>query len=259
MNQQYRQKIEEINQPSYNNATIEMNTVYKEQKATLNAYHGLIALIYLHYSINGLLAVKGAVKRAILNEVNSELDKIYKDLGDIEEKTDRLILSAQYQDLYNQTSKVTNGMLNKRLSIPKLSPTQIDKAVNTPIDGELFSSRIWKNKEDLVNKLKKCLDEILKGKITIDQAGKEIENIFGVTAYESKRLLETELSRIGTQASIDTCKLLGIKKHMWSATFENTCKECIALDGTVFDIEDKKAPSIPKHPSCRCVFIPWIE
>lgn len=236
-----------------------MNAVYKEQKATLNAYHGLIALIYLHYSINGLLTVSMAKKRAILNEVNSELDKIYKSLGEIEEKTDRLILSTQYQDLYNQTSKVANGMLNKRLSMPKLSLAQIDKTVNTPIDGELFSDRIWKNKENLISKLKKYLDEILKGKITIDQAGKEIENIFGVTAYESKRLLETELSRVGTQASIDTCKLLCIKKHMWSATFENTCEECIALDRKIFDIEDKEAPSIPRHPFCKCLWVPWIE
>ncbi|MFA7122146.1 MAG: minor capsid protein [Bacilli bacterium] len=50
----------------------------------------------------------------------------------------------------------------------------------------------------------------------------------------------------------------GITKVQWlMAGHENTCTDCEALNGQIFDID--KAPSIPHHPMCRCTLLPVIE
>lgn len=42
-----------------------------------------------------------------------------------------------------------------------------------------------------------------------------------------------------------------------AAGHANTCEECAALDGQIFDID--KAPTFPLHPFCRCTWLPVIE
>ncbi len=52
-------------------------------------------------------------------------------------------------------------------------------------------------------------------------------------------------------------KALGVEKVMWVAEDDSkTCKDCKALDGKIFPLEE--AP--PKlHPNCRCYYIPVRE
>lgn len=63
-------------------------------------------------------------------------------------------------------------------------------------------------------------------------------------------------------ASIEGAKLRysqhGIRKVEWlTAGHDNTCDQCAALNGKVFDIA--QAPPCPLHPMCRCTLLPVIE
>lgn len=50
----------------------------------------------------------------------------------------------------------------------------------------------------------------------------------------------------------------GVTQVEWlTAGHDNTCADCAALNGQVFDID--KAPPIPHHPMCRCTLLPVIE
>lgn len=50
----------------------------------------------------------------------------------------------------------------------------------------------------------------------------------------------------------------GVTRVEWlTAGHENTCAQCQALNGKIFDIA--QAPPIPLHPMCRCTLLPVIE
>jgi SPP1 gp7 family putative phage head morphogenesis protein len=227
-----------------------MRPVYKKQKKALDEFEAVVGMLYMHYAINGLIKPNKAQKQAILAEVGPKLDKIYNDIGSNEIDTVTDILKSSYEDMHKQYHAMYDNISQS------LSPKDIDIAINQPINGELFSDRIWKNKEDLVKKLRQAINDIMRGNTTIDQAGKMIEKIFNVQAYESKRLLETELCRVQAQAVKNIAQALDMKL-MWSATFENSCKHCMELDGQIFDID--KVPSLPQHPNCHCILLPLVE
>jgi SPP1 gp7 family putative phage head morphogenesis protein len=144
-------------------------------------------------------------------------------------------------------------MLNKKINSP--SQNDIKKAINKKIDGKLFSDRIWDNKDKLLKKVKRLINDVLNGKMTIDEAGDYIKKVFGSSAKDSYRLMITEVMRAQAQASIEAAKRLGVKRHMWNAKFENTCERCKKRHGKKFDIDDKNAPEIPLHPYCKCIWV----
>jgi SPP1 gp7 family putative phage head morphogenesis protein len=205
-------------------------------------------MLFLKYAVDGLLKPNSRQKRAILAQIGRELDKVYNELATNEVETIADILKDCYIDIYIQYGPILNVNYAK--------PSHIDRVINTPIDGTLFSDRIWKNKDALLRRLNKAINDIMYGKTTIDMAGKQISRIFNVSAYESKRLLETEITRVQAQASKNIAEALDVRV-MWSATFENTCEICAKLDSKIFDID--AAPAIPVHPHCRCILLPLVE
>lgn len=251
MDKKQRQQMEQINQKVFTFSGVQMQTVYNKQKTALNEINAAIGQLYLMYAVNGYIVANRLKKRIIVNEFNQRLKAIYSNLGNSEASNVKNILFNDYSNVYKGLS-IFFGEPN-----PDITDRVIEKAINATINGELYSDRIWKNKDKLTKLLKKALKNILNGDLTVDEAGKQIRNIFNVTAYDSQRLLNSEVTRILGQASTDLCKQLDIEKQIWSATFENSCKECIALDGKIFKVG--KAPDLPVHSNCRCLLLPYIE
>jgi SPP1 gp7 family putative phage head morphogenesis protein len=246
MDKKKRQQQEKASKKVFDVAVIGMRPVYKKQKKALDEFEAVIGMLYIHYAVNGFIKPNKAQKQAILAGIGPKLDKIYNSLGSNEVDTITDILKSSYEDMHKQYHAMYDNISQS------LSPKDIDIAINQPINGELFSDRIWKNKEELVKKLRQSINDIIRGKTTIDEAGKQTEKIFNVQAYQSKRLVETEITRIQAQAMKNIAKILGTKV-MWSATFENSCEYCIKLDGKVFDID--KVPDIPAHSNCKCILL----
>lgn len=247
-----QKQIENINGQAINSADSKMVNVYKKQKQAMQEIIAFIALLYFHYEINGSLKINRAQKAAIFQQFNTKLIRIYNDLGNAEKDTLTDILKSNYKFLYDETFDIYNIY---HVSKPVLIEQDIMAAVLIPIDGELYTERIWKNKEKTFNLLKKATDSILNDDVPNDIAKQNIENIFNLTAFDTERLMTSEDTRVRAQASDDIAKVLGIKKHIWSAAFENTCKHCRELHGKEFNIDDKSAPTIPLHAHCRCMWI----
>lgn len=245
----HRSQVEEINILNYEAALSQMQHVYKKQKDSLNQILAFIGLLYMSYSVDGLIKINKYQKAFILQDIYSKLQPIGQELGKYEANEITDILNKAYENTYIKNAYLVGVKINTP------STENIKNAVKSKINGELFSNRIWNNKDDLITRIKKSINMILNGRTTIDQAGKQIEKTFNINAYQSHRLLVTELSRVQAQASIDMAKAAGIKEHMWSATFEHSCDHCVELDGQVFKINDKEAPSIPAHPNCRCLWV----
>lgn len=249
-------QIENVNGQAINSADNKINAVYSKQKQAMQEIETFIALLYFHYEINGSMKLSRAQKQAIFKELNTKLIRIYNELTSSEKETLINILTSNYKFLYDETFDVYNiGNVKK----PSITEQEIMAAVMLPIAGEVFTDRIIKNYNKTINLLKKSFKNMVNGDIPSDVAKKQIEDIFGVTAYDTSRLSTSENTRVLAQASNDVCKVLGIKKHIWCATFENSCKHCTELHGQEYYISDRKAPTIPLHSNCKCFWVPSLK
>lgn len=248
-------QVENINSQAINTTDDKMNTVYMKQKQAMQEIMSFIALLYFHYEVNGSIKLNKTQKAIVFKELNSKLIRIYNELTSTEKETLTNVLSENYKFLYNELFNIYN--ING-IQKPLITEQEIMTAVLMPIAGKIFTDRIVVDKTKTIGLLKKSFKNIVNGNVDSETAKKQIENVFAITAYDTQRLANSENTRVSAQASNDVCTTLGIKKHIWRATFENTCAKCRKLDGKPFNIDDKEAPTQPLHANCRCYFEPII-
>lgn len=232
----------------------EMKPVYKAQKAELDALEVLVGALFIKYSIDGLLKMTSKQKADI--GIKNVLKSMGKKLGNVEVDKTTSILSDVFKETYYKNAFVMQSGLDVEIKFDILKKEFIDSAVNAKYKGEFFSDRIWTNKADMIDKLQSSLTDVMNGKTTIDKVAKDIKETFNVSAYNSRRLVNTEMARCQTDASNEIANSLGIKRHIWDATLDNlTNPEDASYDGNIYDIDDDSAPSIPNHPNCRCAWL----
>lgn len=256
INPQYRKMIEQINADGEDYESEEMKPLYKEQSNALNEVHTLIGALFIKYAIDGLLKLNSSQKAQISSNIDNKLKTIGKDLGQSEVNKITDILKKVYADTYYKNAFVMDSGMKINLKFNLLKDEFINAAVNSKLNGELFSDRIWKNKANMIDKLKNSMLDCMKGNTTIDKAAKNIKETFNASAYESHRLVTTELTRVQAQAQTDIAESTGVERQMWSATLDGqTCAECAALDGKTFGIDNDSRPEMPLHPLDRCCWI----
>lgn len=252
---QYKKMIEQIRLDSEKYADEQMKDVYSDQKDKLKELHSFIGMMYIKYSVNGLLKLNKAQKTSIMALVNSELKVIGKNLGQKEVDKVKSILNKTYKDTYYKNAYVLDKGMSVDVKFNILKQEFVKSAVNTKLKGELFSDRIWHNKANMIDKLKKSIVEAYKGNITIDKIAKDIQHTFNVSAYESNRLVATETARVAVKAQEQIGIDSGCKEVMWSATLDSrTAPYDASFDGRVWSIIENH-PEPPLHPRCRCVLI----
>lgn len=254
MNKKYRKMIEQIKLDAEAYTEEEMEPVYKAQKAELDALEVLLGALFIKYSIDGFL--KMTSKQKADAGIKSVLKNMGKKLGNVEVDKTTSILSNVFKETYYKNAFVMQSGLDVEIKFDILKKEFIDSAVNAKYKGEFFSDRIWTNKADMIDKLQSSLTDVMNGKTTIDKVAKDIKETFNVSAYNSRRLVNTEMARCQADASNGIANSLGIKRHIWDATLDNlTNPEDASYDGNIYDIDDDSAPSIPNHPNCRCTWL----
>lgn len=260
---QYRKMIEQIRLDSEKYADEQMKDVYSNQKNKLNELHSFIGLLYIKYSVDGMLKFNNSQKASVMAEIDSKLKAIGKDLGQKEVSKVKSVLDKTYKDTYYKNAYVLDrGMdVNIKFKIPKQE--FVDAAVNAKFKESTFSDRIWNNKADMIDKLKNSIVEASKGNTTIDKIAKDIQHTFNVSAYDSNRLVATETARVAVKAQEQIGIDSGCKEVMWSATLDSrTAPYDASLDSKVWDItENHPEPVTDTHPRCRCVLInvPFVD
>lgn len=163
-----------------------------------------------------------------------------------------------YKTAY-ETQKVT-GFENFRA----VRERQIEEAISKPWapDGADFSSRIWKNKTQLINSLQTDITQSLMTGTSTAQLSEKISARFNTSYNQAYRLVETETAYIQERAMLDTYDELGLEQYQICAVLDSKTSEiCQDLDGKVFDRKDAK-PGItmpPFHCHCRSTTVPYIE
>jgi SPP1 gp7 family putative phage head morphogenesis protein len=254
VNKEYQSSVEQIKVDGENYATSEMKGVFLAQAAALAELHKIIGKVYIDYAKDGMLSLTTAEKAMITAKTTKTLKDMGLTLGKSEVDAVKGILANVFKDTYYKNIYTLESGMTVNLKFNILKEEFVDAAVNAKYKEELFSDRIWTNKADMVDALQKNITGAMKGDVTIDKIGRQIRDTFNVTAYDSQRLVNTEVARVQTQASEDMGRDTGVVEVMWSATLENnTCDECAELDGQTYPIDE--APDCPEHPECRCCLI----
>jgi SPP1 gp7 family putative phage head morphogenesis protein len=92
---------------------------------------------------------------------------------------------------------------------------------------------------------------VVKDKEAFRRAGK---TVFKTAQRRATLIARTETLRAHNEGRMAFYREVGVEKVQWlTADDERTCPECAPLDGKVFDVGE--APSLPRHPSCRCTWV----
>lgn len=163
------------------------------------------------------------------------------------------------EDVYTTALSETAKLIGFKTDWKLVRKEMIDRAVNAPINGKRFSNRIWENTNDLANRIYNDVIDCVKNGEQPKRIIKRIKDDYGVSAYQAKRLVNTEVARVVNAGQMDVYRNSGVVDTvLYTATLEdNTCDTCADLDGKTFKLND--APNIPQHPNCRCCLVPVVD
>lgn len=207
-------------------------------------------------------------------------DRYYKLMNQCNEELSKLSLKqtkaieSNLVTVYKEQSLIEKDVLRDRFGLYDIVDTQSAKQVVQSIwcsDGKDLSNRIWKNKDQLMQKLEDGLfDFVSRGQPTarlvsdliVEQIGPtaaEYGNIFDNAFREAynnaRRLVRTETAHIQNRATQDRYKDAGFTKYRIIAE-PDCCEVCADLAEQVFDIDNLV---IPAHPNCRCAMAAITE
>ena len=219
----------------YDEANEELKEVYRQQKESRDEILQEIAMIMLAYTVlDGIMDIK-----------KNDKDKIYKKLS--------VLIVTNCKNISNKEVEVLNNILEStvRKTFKFYSYNSdlrdVRKIIEANFKGKHFSSRVWDNEQEVAKRLQSQIKKFLDGKINVNQIKKDIEKTFNTSAYNSKRLVTTEVSRCSSNAFDRFCEETGVKKVRYNATLDNRlCTDCAQYHNKVFDIKDKI--EVPRHP-----------
>jgi len=138
-----------------------------------------------------------------------------------------------------------------------LTKTQIEKLRKVLEEGFEKGYGINKIAKSIEKDVKvKDLYRMQNGKIKIGVSGMPI--LSRSKEHRWKGIARTEVTRLGNRGINESYKKDGIKKVQWVTPLDDrTCPECVALDGSIFGINEGPRPAL--HPLCRCRIIAVTE
>ncbi|WP_346890741.1 minor capsid protein [Clostridium sp. UBA3887] len=221
----------------YNEAEEQTKEVYREQKKNRDELLQEIALIMLTYTIlDGLMSLISKDKKKEYNRLSNIILNSAKRQGSIQARVINDILTS----VVNKTFEFYS--YNAGLK-------DVKKIIENNFKGKHFSERVWENENEVAKRLHSQIKDFLDGKVNVNQIKKDIEKTYNTSAYNAKRLVETEVNRCEDEAFRRFCKETGVKKVRRNEVLDRkTCEECAALDDKVYDLDD--APGVI-HPLCR--------
>lgn len=218
-----------------------------------------IAKIAMEYNENGNLKISHAQRLKVLASLSKKLREHCGDLAKDDKAALTDTLTNVIDDAYISTAYAIDKGIEINKSFALLSKEFIDTALSNEVDGKTFSKRIWDNCNALANRVKDDVSRAMIQGTSTEKLARQIKNDFGSTAYQAKRLINTEVARAVTTAQEEAFKNSGVVSMvMWTATLEdNTCNECAQNDGQYFAVDNH--PALPAHPGCRCALVPVVQ
>lgn len=209
--------------------------------------------------IDGEIATNDLYKFNRYSQLQVQIKKRLKALG-----TDEIdVYNRQFEAMYLNNEKWIHKAFPKDLITGDflLSTDKQVKSVLDSIwcsDGKHWSSRVWKNKALLQQRIEKGLIDCISRGVAKDEMIKQLMTDFGIGFNEADRIVRTELTHVQGQSTANSYMNAGIKKYEYlSAIDSRTSDICKKLNGKIFDFNDMEVGVNypPTHVNCRSTVI----
>lgn len=234
-------------------------SVYEKQKEDRDSLLKEIATILLTYTIiNEVMKLSSKEKNKLKSSLFSMISNSCKSEYKNEKKTLNKTLKNVTKENYDLKTYILS--LGVKVNNNTIENELIEEIVNKTVDGKIWSDRLWDNKIKMEKDLKLMVTDFLDGKINVNDIQKHIDSKYAINAYNTKRLIKTEIARCQVASDEVFQKQHGVKKLMYMATLDNkTCTDCSRYDTKMYDVNDSSKPKLPQHPLCRCCYVEIIE
>lgn len=194
--------------------------------------------------------------RGLFEQIGEQL----KALGQKEQITFRQGLSNIYTDQFLRQVYDLGQSITVKANFNRLNPALIQKTLDYPWSGAMFSDRLWQDKERLGRNLRVGLTQSMILGEGIPQITDRINKGIDTARYNAERVARTETKRVTYCAHDDVYKDTGVEELRYCCANggdSRTCQYCRADNGKVFKRGEE--PTLPRHPNCRCVYIPVVS
>lgn len=207
------------------------------------------------------MSIKARITR--YEALQKQIDALLQQLYSVDYQYDgEELLKDVYSDSYYRTWFNIDQYHGFHQEFAQVNPDTIDELIRYPFNGADFSTRIWKQKDHMLQVLNESITTMLIQGRNPNTLAKDFAKKFNTKEYEAYRLLHTEGSFIIEQSTQKAYENDGVLKYQWLATLDSkTCEECVPLDGKVFDVGKGIVGKnlTPKHNLCRCTTIPYYD
>lgn len=194
--------------------------------------------------------------RGLFEQIGEQI----KALGQKEQITFRQGLSNIYTDQFLRQVYDLGQSITVKANFNRLNPALIQKTLDYPWSGAMFSDRLWQDKERLGRNLRVGLTQSMILGEGIPQITDRINKGIDTARYNAERVARTETKRVTYCAHDDIYKDTGVEELKYRCANggdSRTCQYCRADNGKVFKRGEE--PTLPRHPNCRCVYVPVVS
>lgn len=194
--------------------------------------------------------------RGLFEQIGEQI----KALGQKEQITFRQGLSNIYTDQFLRQVYDLGQSITVKANFNRLNPALIQKTLDYPWSGAMFSDRLWQDKERLGRNLRVGLTQSMILGEGIPQITDRINKGIDTARYNAERVARTETKRVTYCAHDDVYKDTGVEELRYRCANggdSRTCQYCREDNGKVFKRGEE--PTLPRHPNCRCVYIPVVS
>lgn len=176
--------------------------------------------------------------------------------------TDQALMAAA-RDSYART--VFNLQKGTRLAyqFARVTESQIEAVLKQRWSGDHYSDRIWRNTQDLANRLPDIIQQNMVTGRSWRRCIDEVDDLVqrgGV--FSAERILRTETAFVANEMDAQAYEDADIEQYEFVATLDNRTSEvCQEKDGKRYDLEDRQPGENypPLHPFCRSTTIEVVD
>ncbi len=204
------------------------------------------------FHINRLEALKLECRQQIEQAFAGGQQSMYDTLADVYKDT-----------FYHSCFEIQKGV-GVGFDVSALDDGYVSRLLNKPwsVDGENFSSKVWKNKTKLINNLDQELSRMVLTGSSPQRAIQNIRKSMDTSLFNAKRLVLTEQAYFTSVAQKDAFAELDVDEYEIVATLDGRTSEiCQEMDGKHFPVS-QMAPGVnapPFHVFCRSTTCPYFD
>lgn len=193
--------------------------------------------------------------RGLFEQITQEISK----LGQKESSVFYSGLSNIFTDQYLRQMFTLGQFTEVKANLNRLNPALIRQTLDYPWSGAMFSDRLWNDKERLGRNLRVGLTQSMILGEGIPEITDRINKGIDTARYNAERVARSETKRVSYVAHDAVYEDTGVDELEYRCANggdSRTCDLCRADNGKHYKRGDE--PTLPRHPNCRCIYIPVV-